>query len=380
MQPTGRSTTDRAVSERCFALAARALRLVRPPEADAPGARAEQTRFLDEAALDVGRVLFPVFAEASRDVDARRLEEVQYRVKTLAALISLSKTEQAAEYLGLLDASVTYARAQTGPARTLWRDLGLAAQAVRLVAGALSQGPDAEAVRNFESEVKAARLEVLDALRQALLSQAKVPWQDVAAFLYGDENQLLSQALGPAIGPATGSGLGTDRLAAGAGATGSATAVPVVSVPLDLRVQGPQRIRAALERARARMQSRASDLYVAPEIPQKKLVNARRVCEVSDDEEIVGLLDCTLFGAATDCVLWSTTRIYYRNFAAPQTGPHEIRYSRLPALLVTRADALSVRMGEQPQCTVAGSSMNAEDLLQILRDLTAIARGEPLPE
>ena len=375
MQPTGRSTTDRAVSERCFALAARALRLVQAPESDAPAARGAQTRFLDEAALDLGRVLFPVFAEASRDVDTRRLEEVQYRVKTLAALISLGKTEQAAEYLGLLDASVTYARAQTGPARTLWRDLGLLAQAVRLVAGALSQGPDAEAVRNFESEVKAARIEALDAMRQGLLSQARVPWQDVAAFLYGDENQLLVQALGPAIGPALDPATGNDLPTAGASGT-----VPVVSPPLDSRAQGPQRIRAALERARARMHSRASDLYVAPEIPPKKLANARRVCEVSDDEEIVGLLDCTLFGAATDCVLWSTTRIYYRNFAAPQTGPHQIRYSRLPALLFTRADALSVRMGEQPQCTVAGSSMNAEDLLQILRDLTAIARGEPLPE
>ena len=378
MQQTGRHAigagADRAITEHCFSLAAGALRLVRPGDAGAAATRGEQARFLDEAALSIGRVLFPVFAEASRDVDVRRLEEIQYRVKTLAALISLGKLDQAAEYLALLDASVTYARAQTGPARTLWRDLGIAAQAVRLVAGTLCQGPDTEAVRHFESEVTAARIEVLDALRQNLLGQARVPWQDVAAFLYGDENQLFSQALGPAIGRP----LGSER--PGAEATGSATAVPVVSTPLDARALGAQRIRTALERARVRMQGRSSDLYVTPGIPQKKLVNARRVCEVSDEEEIIGLIDCTLFGAATDCVLFSTTRLYYRNFAAPQTGPHALRYARLPEMLFSRADGISVHMGDQPQCTVAGSSVTADDMLQILRDLTSIARGEPLPE
>ena len=51
----------------------------------------------------------------------------------------------------------------------------------------------------------------------------------------------------------------------------------------------------------------SSDVYIAPDIPPKKLSNAISKTKVSAEEEVIGLIDCTVFGSAKDCLLFTTT-------------------------------------------------------------------------
>src|SRR5512146_3314488 len=49
----------------------------------------------------------------------------------------------------------------------------------------------------------------------------------------------------------------------------------------------------------------ANDFYCRPDIPPKKLANAARTWVNVKPEDVIGLIDCTLFGSAKDCVLFT---------------------------------------------------------------------------
>ena len=57
------------------------------------------------------------------------------------------------------------------------------------------------------------------------------------------------------------------------------------------------------------------DLFVLPNIPAAKLANARRTCKVPADDEVLGLLDLTVFGSASDALLLGRQALYYHNDA-----------------------------------------------------------------
>lgn len=55
------------------------------------------------------------------------------------------------------------------------------------------------------------------------------------------------------------------------------------------------------------------DLHVAPKIPAAKLDRARRSCNVPSDEPVLGLLDLTVFGSASDALLIGPIGIDYHH-------------------------------------------------------------------
>ena len=57
------------------------------------------------------------------------------------------------------------------------------------------------------------------------------------------------------------------------------------------------------------------DLFVLPDIPAAKLANARRTCKVPADDEVLGLVDLTVFGSASDALLLGRKALYYHNDA-----------------------------------------------------------------
>ncbi len=57
------------------------------------------------------------------------------------------------------------------------------------------------------------------------------------------------------------------------------------------------------------------DLFVLPNIPPAKLANARRTCKVPADDEVLGLIDLTVFGSASDALLLGRQALYYHNDA-----------------------------------------------------------------
>jgi serine/threonine protein kinase len=61
-------------------------------------------------------------------------------------------------------------------------------------------------------------------------------------------------------------------------------------------------------------------IYILEGIPDKKLANARRICELPRDEEVLLLVDHTVFGSARNCLLVTAGGIYYRNDWTASTG------------------------------------------------------------
>ena len=59
-------------------------------------------------------------------------------------------------------------------------------------------------------------------------------------------------------------------------------------------------VRRVLQQAKGALGSGFDELFVAPDIPPKKLANAVAKCAVPDDDEVVGLVDLTVFGSAKD--------------------------------------------------------------------------------
>jgi hypothetical protein len=70
-------------------------------------------------------------------------------------------------------------------------------------------------------------------------------------------------------------------------------------------------VRRVLQQA-AKGDLRFDELFIAPDIPPKKLANAVKKCAVPDDEEVVGLVDLTVFGSAKDAFVFGSRRLHHR--------------------------------------------------------------------
>jgi hypothetical protein len=67
----------------------------------------------------------------------------------------------------------------------------------------------------------------------------------------------------------------------------------------------------------------SGNLYVSPDIPERKLNNAVRACKVTDHEEMAALIDCTMFGSAKDCILFTNKSIYSKFLDEVSVVPYE---------------------------------------------------------
>jgi hypothetical protein len=68
------------------------------------------------------------------------------------------------------------------------------------------------------------------------------------------------------------------------------------------------------------LQAYESELYLAPSIPPKKLANATTNACVPADEKVLGLIDCTIFGSASACLVFGSRGFYYSAGGNPNPG------------------------------------------------------------
>ena len=75
-------------------------------------------------------------------------------------------------------------------------------------------------------------------------------------------------------------------------------------------------------------------LYVYPEIPENKCLNLRKSCRLPDDERLLALVDCTVFGSAKKGLIFGCAGIYYTEYLseASKLGEGAIPYSSLTSL------------------------------------------------
>jgi actin-like ATPase involved in cell morphogenesis/chorismate mutase len=114
------------------------------------------------------------------------------------------------------------------------------------------------------------------------------------------------------------------------------------------------------------MFERLDRLYVSPNIPSNKLTNAISSCNVPQSDEILGLIDCTLWGSATNCILFGTEGIYYRGLWG---SPGKIPYSELSAFPISVSDIMgimSVNAGNGKSISAGSGYVSAEELRDML--------------
>ncbi len=85
-----------------------------------------------------------------------------------------------------------------------------------------------------------------------------------------------------------------------------AQAVASPRVAFEPGMRPDQRVREVPRRKRA-----LADLYVAPAIPPKKHANATAACGIRSPEDVLGLIDCTVFGSAKKGVIVTDRQIYF---------------------------------------------------------------------
>jgi hypothetical protein len=120
-------------------------------------------------------------------------------------------------------------------------------------------------------------------------------------------------------------------------------------------------------------------LFVAPSIPEDKLVNVRAKCNLSRDEPIWVLLDCTVLGSAKDCVVFTRHGIasHYKGRSIL------VAYEELPRLAFGTDEwdpysaAISRPEGDA-RIPLAGSKISAQDFLKLVDWLQTFMRDHEL--
>jgi hypothetical protein len=137
---------------------------------------------------------------------------------------------------------------------------------------------------------------------------------------------------------------------------------------VELAAPSPREIRDVCQR------HAEGSFYFGSEIPEKKLANARTSFGIPSAEQIIALVDCTMFGSAKDGVAFSGSGIYWKNmFESPQSCKwSELAQATLPPPTDDAEVLIQVNSQRQLKLTFSGSSFKkGYKLLDELRMLAA---------
>ncbi len=108
------------------------------------------------------------------------------------------------------------------------------------------------------------------------------------------------------------------------------------------------------------------DLYTGDNIPDSKLCNARKTCEVPDDETILVLLDATVFGSAKNAMLIGTRAIYLHNdWASDTSGRWRVGWEELVDATPEERETHEARVGRKACLNTSGSSADPDEAAAI---------------
>jgi hypothetical protein len=127
------------------------------------------------------------------------------------------------------------------------------------------------------------------------------------------------------------------------------------------------------------------DLFVGDNaLDPSKMANARRAMSVPDTEKIMAQVDATLFGSAVNGVLLTDRGIYFRNGSLEKDLGGHLTYPELLGLDVTVVrhflNPSTVGLGKDHYIQLAGSSVPASDLANLLQEVQHLARTRCAPE
>ena len=117
-----------------------------------------------------------------------------------------------------------------------------------------------------------------------------------------------------------------------------------------------------------------ASFYVSPNIPNGKLTNARQACNVPQNEQVLALIDCTIFDSAKDCVLFGSEGVYCHEMWTPPNK--SILYTDFSHYTFTVSSYYHVKVNNK-QCCVqklnrSCSSVSAELLCEMLNAIKVL--------
>ena len=115
------------------------------------------------------------------------------------------------------------------------------------------------------------------------------------------------------------------------------------------------------------------DFHFEANIPKKKLENARSRCVITDDEEVIALIDATLFKSAKLCLLFARKGVYYKNdWASKQSGAHFINYTEFKNRQL-KIDGTELSFDKDGFFDLSGSALDVETGLKIFKSIQRLA-------
>jgi len=108
--------------------------------------------------------------------------------------------------------------------------------------------------------------------------------------------------------------------------------------------------------------------YLAPDIPPKKLANARLACAVPQGEEVLGVLDCTSFGSAKKGMVFGTQGVYYRNdWSSKSSGRAAIPYADFASRVFEGGGMCEVGLDGNAFLNVSACQASKGNVISLLR-------------
>jgi hypothetical protein len=112
--------------------------------------------------------------------------------------------------------------------------------------------------------------------------------------------------------------------------------------------------------------------HVYPKIPERKLKNAVERCRVHPMENVLALIDCTVFGSAKNCVLITSGGLYYSNDAVGKVPGGALPFFELARREISLSGEFDIDLGKEDSLETSGSPMERERIVAVLEALAAL--------
>lgn len=116
-------------------------------------------------------------------------------------------------------------------------------------------------------------------------------------------------------------------------------------------------------------------IYFAPAIPAQKLVAARQACQLPESEQLLALVDFTVFGSAAECLVVGWSAVHYRWPSA--ASPCKVDFAKFLESEITSSWGV-VSIGKDNKFAPGPSVL--PDVVQLLQGLQVVlVKGVPIP-
>src|SRR5207248_1001798 len=96
-------------------------------------------------------------------------------------------------------------------------------------------------------------------------------------------------------------------------------------------------------------------------------------------KRVLGLIDCTVFGSASDCVLFTTDAVHYHNGIAKNCHPNpgSLEYTAFPRRSFEYQYVFCISVGVGQFFSLNGSQVPRADVLRMLNRIKEVMSGQP---